>query len=1619
MKTCRLYLVLTAIASAFMLFGNSAQAQPCYSGFTYRLPIEIDNSKSAKLVDYEIEVVLNTASLVSTGKMRSLGQDIRFLDGKSNELNFWITDGTMNSASTSIWIRTDSISDYTKDTIYMYYGNASSSPKSNANTTFQLVEEFNGSTLSSSKWNTCGSGTIALSGGKLKLTSNSTTASIYTKTKIDGPVIVELDGVVSSGGTAVVGQINNTDKGYAMVHDGSKMQLASLTAGSSCISTTGYGSTNTTGLAGDWSFVWSGSSQKASWAGQNLSSTNSTTTMSNQSRIAIANTGSFGTLTVDYLRIRKYASSVPGIAVGSEQNMKFNVAASYASPLCAGGDLQLTVNTIVGATYSWKGPNGFKSTLQNPQITGVTTSDAGRYDLTVEIPTGCASKSTSVNVNISPKAQGGSVSGTQTVCSGSNTGVITLSGQTGNVVRWDSATSTTGPWNQISNTSLNQTYSNLTATTHYRAIVGNGNCSIDSSAIATITVTPQSKGGKVSGTTHACAGVNSGTMSVTGHIGNILKWQYSTNGNLWNDIVNKGATQSFTNLTQTTYYRAVVQNGNCDIAYSTPAVITIDKVTAGGVASGSATVCPEGNSGIVVLAGNIGDVVRWEMTSPGSSLWTSIGNTSDTLEYKNLTNSTVYRSVVKNGSCNVEVSGSATITVLSKSNAGTIAGAKEVCETGNGGQLTLNGVTGNIQKWQSKTNSGSWTDIYSTKTTYDWYNLADTTAFRTIVSNSGCKSDTSSSTTVFVNPRSDGGYISGVDAVCVGVNNATLNANALVGEVSEWQTSTNGYAPWTPITSTASSTYTLTNLSATTYYRLKVKSGVCAAAYSATKSVEAAKTSNAGSVVKNLELCEGINFGVIKVTGTTGSVVKWQSSGSANGTWSDENITTTTYEVQNISSNLYLRAIVKNGVCSSDTSKVAIVEVSKKSNAGNIYGNAQWCTEINSGILEVKDLVGDVLYWEESETEGATWNKVVTNSKTHTYKNMSVSTQFRAVVRNGVCSNATSQIAKVDVSTVSKSGKLVSDQSVVCQGINIGTIQLMDHQGEILDWEKYEPITGTWVSAVNTGHRQSFYNITEAIQYRAIVKNKFCEPDTTDVITIGVSKISVGGTLTGSTEACKGVGFSEFNLVDYTGELFTWQKSTSALGPWSNLTETSNKLKIDNNGTSAYYRVQVKSGVCSSDNSNMIQHIIYDATIPGKIVGGGDVCENSNQGVLELVGYKGTILDWEKQNATGAWEPLGFDGDLFWYEKLTESTAYRAIVQNGLCAVDYSKSETITIHPEPVVGFDTKNLCEDQLSNFTSTTTVRQGSIASVDWVFSDGFTTQEQSFDKVFQLPGKFYVTLTATTNMGCKSVLTKDVAIGETPRALFRITDGVSPMTGCKDASVKFEDLTIYSSPSDLDYAWSFDNGQTAQTANPEMLFTKSGNHIISLEVTTRSNCKSVYTADYLVLDEIKPKVGEDIESSLGIGTQLHATGCVSYSWAPAEFLSNPAIANPMATVTENTEFVVTGTDYYGCTSKDSVWVNVTEDYRVKPNNVITPDGNQENDVWIVQNLENYPNNHVSIFDRWGREIYATDSYSNDWGATNYNGHLLMDGTYYYVIEFPENGKVLKGAITVVRNK
>ncbi|MGB3074652.1 MAG: right-handed parallel beta-helix repeat-containing protein, partial [Chitinophagales bacterium] len=78
--------------------------------------------------------------------------------------------------------------------------------------------------------------------------------------------------------------------------------------------------------------------------------------------------------------------------------------------------------------------------------------------------------------------------------------------------------------------------------------------------------------------TTVCSGTNSGSVTLSDHTGSVVKWQYSSDNfaSDEHDIVNTTTTQSYTNLTSTTSYRAVVQSGVCATANSSSATITVN-----------------------------------------------------------------------------------------------------------------------------------------------------------------------------------------------------------------------------------------------------------------------------------------------------------------------------------------------------------------------------------------------------------------------------------------------------------------------------------------------------------------------------------------------------------------------------------------------------------------------------------------------------------------------------------------------------------------------------------------------------------------------------------------------------------------------------------------------------------------------------------------------------------------------------------------------------------------------------------------------------------------------------------------------------------------------------------
>ncbi|ASV30987.1 T9SS type B sorting domain-containing protein [Maribacter cobaltidurans] len=82
------------------------------------------------------------------------------------------------------------------------------------------------------------------------------------------------------------------------------------------------------------------------------------------------------------------------------------------------------------------------------------------------------------------------------------------------------------------------------------------------------------------------------------------------------------------------------------------------------------------------------------------------------------------------------------------------------------------------------------------------------------------------------------------------------------------------------------------------------------------------------------------------------------------------------------------------------------------------------------------------------------------------------------------------------------------------------------------------------------------------------------------------------------------------------------------------------------------------------------------------------------------------------------------------------------------------------------------------------------------------------------------------------------------------------------------------------------------------------------------------------------------------------------------------------------------------------------------VIPAEALTPNGDGINDTWVIPGIDNYPNNVVKVFNRWGHEVFAVQSYKNDWGGLyKDNREKLPSGSYLYVIDLGDGEAPLQG--------
>ena len=194
--------------------------------------------------------------------------------------------------------------------------------------------------------------------------------------------------------------------------------------------------------------------------------------------------------------------------------------------------------------------------------------------------------------------------------------------------------------------------------------------------------------------------------------------------------------------------------------------------------------------------------------------------------------------------------------------------------------------------------------------------------------------------------------------------------------------------------------------------------------------------------------------------------------------------------------------------------------------------------------------------------------------------------------------------------------------------------------------------------------------------------------------------------------------------------------------------------------------------------------------------------------------------------------------------------------------------------------------------------------------------------------------------------------------------------------------------------------------------------GEEFIVFSIIIEDPCNGTYdtTTAYLTIVDYVP-MSISIGDSLNLCDEFGDWGMLwcavdygvppyQYYWGPTNYANNDTINFPATDLEPNLNLMsVQVFDACGKSiiSEEEVVYNRCP---VVAPNVITPNGDDVNDYFLVKNLEDYDRVHLMVYNRWGNLIYENENYLNDWNGLTEGGTDLNEGVYFYVVQ-PESDK------------
>ena len=481
-----------------------------------------------------------------------------------------------------------------------------------------------------------------------------------------------------------------------------------------------------------------------------------------------------------------------------------------------------------------------------------------------------------------------------------------------------------------------------------------------------------------------------------------------------------------------------------------------------------------------------------------------------------------------------------------------------------------------------------------------------------------------------------------------------------------------------------------------------------------------------------------------------------------------------------------------------------------------------------------------------------------------------------------------------------------------------------------------------------------------------------------DTITIN-TVLSISVDLGADITQCANVAAPVLDAGVFPGAIYLWSTG-----------ESTQTIVVTASGT---YTVTVTYGVnCSATND---VDVTFDAVPSSPVLADQNICYNAAIGPLNAnpFGTQPATATYSWTDATSA-----VVGTTSLYTPLVAGAYNVSISNNGCTTID---DATVAIEAQVPVNLGApQTIC---------------GAPIVLDAGFAGVVTTYNWTKDGV-----AFGSTQTVNANGGGNYIVVTSTALGCTSSSAVVITPGTfaTSITGnnniCETDSSTF--TAVYAGTATVNYNWTYNGAATGTNANT-LVATAAGTYAVS--ITDQYGCKADSSTTLAIENVLAAPVPVCEPQPTG------STPAYLYTWIAiplavgyevsldggATWISVPAASTSYGVATPAQTFLVRALGNYcplGKTSEPAPCAVIVP-------NVITPNNDGFNDNLVIENLGQYQNVKMSIFNRWGNEIYSNDNYGQ---AKPFDFNGQPDGTYFYTLSIP-NQEAKTGTITLLIKK